>query len=177
MQLYFSDDSGGAFIWVGLRKGSPPLLLLLFLPPIPPPLLATSFSSLRIADNRGSLLHCQGKPRDHPSQPADYRHSLAGPWLLRRGERRRRRALVALRGSSSSSNASGPSPLLLCIVFTRLTDTEPVIISFPQGPAAFVWQTLQTLSILFFSFFLSLFSLLVLLRPPQCYCGLSVSSN
>lgn len=41
-----------------------------------------------------------------------------------------------------------PPLLPFCIVFTCLTDTEPIIISFPQGAAPFVCQTLQTVSIL-----------------------------
>lgn len=44
---------------------------------------------------------------------------------------------------------ASPPPFLFCIVLPCLTDTEPIIISFPQGPAPFVWQTLQTVSIPF----------------------------
>src|SRR4029434_500561 len=36
--------------------------------------------------------------------------------------------------------------LLALIVFARLTDTDPIVIPVPQGPAPFVWQTLQTVS-------------------------------
>ncbi|KAJ8365703.1 hypothetical protein SKAU_G00145340 [Synaphobranchus kaupii] len=36
------------------------------------------------ADNRGAYCIAAERPRDHPSQPGDYRHSWAGPGLLRR---------------------------------------------------------------------------------------------
>lgn len=50
---------------------------------------------------------------------------------------------------ASGPPRASPPPFLFCIVLPCLTDTEPIIISFPQGPAPFVWQTLQTVSIPF----------------------------
>lgn len=123
-------------------------------PPLaPPPILARSpASSPVLPDNRGGLLHRCGEPADHRSRPADYRHSLAGPVLLRRAAGSSW-TLCGLKTPATPHTHPPPpphthsSPPLFCIVCPCLTDTEPIIISFPQGPAPFVWQSLQTVSI------------------------------
>ncbi|CAB1416724.1 unnamed protein product [Pleuronectes platessa] len=111
---------------------------------------ASSLSSLSAADNREACCTAGESHGITLSQPADYRHSLAGPVLLRRARVLCGPSSLGQQAPSSPSSPSPAHPLsLFCIVFTCLTDTEPIIISFPQGPAPFVWQTLQTVSIPF----------------------------
>lgn len=92
----------GAFIRPGRERTPPPQCLPASLPPfcLHPSLFW----------QKGSLLQCRGEPRDHLSQSADYRHSLAGPVLLRRA-----RVLV------------GPQRLLHCLGPPAIPTSRPLL--------------------------------------------------